>query len=175
MNISASRADLDDVVRDRLEREGPPDLHRLRSTAHAPIVAALLDLGRIEPEHSHQGFVRQQHLPRGEHALDSAHAAHDREQDELDERVQRPCPLFRVQLFQQLPGTDLPEVVEQLVEEGRLVERVDLIHRPRLLQPFRHCRVVACRRLPSGQLRQPRPEILLAGDLARHAARLRTP
>ena len=81
----------------------------------------------------------------------------------------RPFPILRIQGLQQIPGPDLPEVVEQLVEERRRAERGDLVHRPRLLQRLRDGPVVARRRLPSRQLAQPGPQILLAGDLARHA------
>jgi len=48
------RASLDDVVRDRLEREGPSDLDRRGATAHASLIAALLHLCRVEPEDAHQ-------------------------------------------------------------------------------------------------------------------------
>ena len=62
--------------------------------------------------------------------------------------------------------------MEQLVEKTRRVQRVDPVHRPRLVQLLCHPRVISGRGLPSRQLRQSRSQILLAGRLPRHGANL---
>ncbi len=73
----------------------------------------------------------------------------ERDQHELDEGVQRSTPVVRVQLLEQRPRADLPDVFEQLVKEHRLVQRVHAVHRPRLVQLERHLAVVALLRLPA--------------------------
>ena len=61
----------------------------------------MLNLSRIETDHPHECFVCQQQLVGGQHALYATHTAYDRQQYELDERIQRPLTVTGVELLEQ--------------------------------------------------------------------------
>ena len=77
------RPNPDNIVGHGFEGERPSDRHRLFASSHAPLVAALLHLYRVESQCGHEGFVGQQNIMRGQHALNSADTAHDREKRKL--------------------------------------------------------------------------------------------
>ena len=60
----------------------------------------------------------------------------------------------RIKRLQKSPGADLADVLEELVEERRLVDRMDLIDLARFVQLRCHLAVVTRRRLPARHLCQ---------------------
>jgi hypothetical protein len=116
-----------------------------------------LHLIRIEAQQPHQAFIRQQDVLGGQHALHAPDATHNREQHEIEERDQGSLTVVRIQGFQERPGADLTDVLEQLVEESRFVQGMDTIDRSALVHFQRHPPVVPGGCPPARNLSQTGP------------------